>query len=142
MSVETTGEVFQAYADAIVTRGEFGRFMTEDVTFEIVGSDIAAQGREAVEQTIRELHERAFDAKIEVTNAIVADGKAAVEARFVGTHIGAFADIEPTHAEVSAPYSVFYEFRDDRVCALRLYFPLEQLHDQLTKAAKAEAVPA
>ena len=96
-----------------------------------MGTDQGAMGRDAVEQQMRDMHERAFDARIEVTSLLVDDAKAAVEASFAGTHIGEFAGIAPTGRQVRVPYSVVYDLRGDQISALRIYFPTSMLVDQI-----------
>jgi hypothetical protein len=56
---------------------------------------------------------------------------AAAEALFVGTHVGAFAGVEPTGGAVRVPYSVFYDVEGDRITALRVYMPMDQLLGQI-----------
>ena len=56
----------------------------------------------------------------------------AVEADFAGTHSGEFAGVPPTGRPVRVPYSVVYDLRDERISALRSYFPMSLLMDQLT----------
>ena len=42
------------------------------------------------------------------------------------------AGIPPTGRAVRVPYSVVYDLRGDRISALRIYFPMSQLIEQLT----------
>ena len=63
---------------------------------------------------------------------MVDDDKAAIEADFVGTHTGEFADVQPTGRAVRVPYSVLYDLRDNQISKLRIYFPMGQLVEQLT----------
>ena len=60
------------------------------------------------------------------------DGKAAIEADFAGTHTGEFAGIPATGRLVRVPYSVVYDLRGGQISALRIYFPMSQLTEQLT----------
>jgi len=78
-------------------------------TFE--GTDQRADGREAAGQLIRYVHEGAFDARPEVKTLITGNGRAAIEADFVGTHTGEFAGIPATGRAVRVPYSVVYDLR-------------------------------
>jgi len=87
---------------------------------------------EAAGQLIRYVHEGAFDARMELKNLLADDGKAAIEADFVGTHTGEFAGIQPTGRMVRVPYSVVYDLRGDLISALRIYFPMSMLIEQLT----------
>ena len=80
---------------------------------------------------MRAMHERAFDARIEVTSLLVDDGKAAVEADFAGTHTSEFAGVAPSGRKVRVPYSVVYDLRGDQISALRIYFPMSMLVEQI-----------
>jgi predicted ester cyclase len=99
-------------------------------TFE--GTDQRADGRDAAGQRIRYVHEGAFDARMELKNLLAHDGKAAIEADFAGTHTGEFAGLQPTGRAVRVPYSVVYDLRGDQISALRIYFPMSLLMEQLT----------
>jgi predicted ester cyclase len=87
---------------------------------------------QAAGELIRYVHETAFDARPELKNLLVDTGKAAIEADFAGTHTGEFAGIQPTGRAVRVPYSVIYDLRDDQISALRIYFPMSLLIEQLT----------
>jgi len=78
------------------------------------------------------VHEGAFDARMELKNLLTDDGKAAIEADFVGTHTAEFAGIQPAGRAVRVPYSVVYDLRGDQISALRIYFPMSLLIEQLT----------
>jgi len=51
---------------------------------------------------------------------------------FAGVHIAEFAGIQPAGREVRVPYSVIYDLRGDKISALRIYFPMSLLIEQLT----------
>ena len=70
-------------------------------TFE--GTDQRAEGREAAGQLIRYVHEDAFDARMELKNLLVDEGKAAIEADFVGTHTAEFAESSPQAGQSGSP---------------------------------------
>ena len=125
-------KVMQEYIDALVKRADYPVYFTDDVVATFEGTDQRAVGREAAGQLIRYVHEGAFDARPELKNLLVDDGKAAIEADFVGTHTAEFAGIQPTGRAVRVPYSVVYDIRGDQISALRIYFPMSFLLDQLT----------
>lgn len=131
-SMGTERQVMQEYLDALVKRADFPRYFTGDVVATFEGTDQRADGREAAGQLIRYVHEGAFDARMELKNLLADDGKAAIEADFVGTHTGEFAGIQPTGRAVRVPYSVVYDLRGDQISALRIYFPMSLLIEQLT----------
>jgi predicted ester cyclase len=131
MSSEEIRATLGAYVDALVARGDFSRFYTDDVEASLVGTPQRATGADGVEQMIRFMHEVAFDARPELKNMLVDDGKVAIEADFVGVHIGEFAGIAATQNTVRVPYSVVYDLDGDRIKALRIYMPLQDLLAQL-----------
>jgi len=125
-------QVMQDYIDALVKRADFTRYFTEDVVATFEGTDQRADGRQAAGELIRYVHEIAFDARPELKNMLVDTGKVAIEADFAGTHTGEFAGLQPTGRIVRVPYSVVYDLRDDQISALRIYFPMSLLMEQLT----------
>ena len=58
--------------------------------------------------------------------------KVAIEVDFADTHPGEFAGIPPIGRKVRVPYSVIYDPRGDQISALRIYFPMSLLIEQLT----------
>ena len=125
-------QVMQGYLDALVQRGDFPAYFTDDVIASFEGTDQTAVGRDRAERLIRFVHESAFDARAELKNLLVDEGKAAIEADFVGAHTGEFAGIQPTGRAVRVPYSVVYDLRGDKISGLRIYFPMRMLVEQLT----------
>jgi predicted ester cyclase len=128
----TERQVMQDYLDTLIKRGDYPAFFTEDVVVTIEGTDQRAEGREAAGQLIRYIHEVAFDAQPELKSLLVDDGKAAIEADFAGVHIAEFAGVQPAGRQVRVPYSVVYDIRGDKISALRIYFPMSLLVEQLT----------
>lgn len=128
----TERQVMHDYLDALVKRGDFSRYFTDDVVATFEGTDQRADGRDAAGQLIRYVHEGAFDARMDLKNLLADDGKAAIEADFAGTHTGEFAGLQPTGRAVRVPYSVVYDLRGDQISALRIYFPMSLLMEQLT----------
>jgi len=125
-------KVMQEYLDALGKRADYPAYFTDDVVATFEGTDQRAVGREAAGQLIRYVHEGAFDARPELKVLLVDDGKAAIEADFVGTHTGEFAGIQPSGRAVRVPYSVVYDIRGDQISALRIYFPMSLLMEQIT----------
>ncbi len=130
--VDTERQVMQGYLDALVQRADFPAYFTDDVIASFEGTDQTAVGRDRAGRLIRFVHESAFDARAELKNLLVDEGKAAIEADFVGTHTGEFAGIQPTGRAVRVPYSVVYDLRGDKISGLRIYFPMSLLVEQLT----------
>jgi predicted ester cyclase len=124
-------QVMQDYIDTLVKRGDYTVYFADDIVASFEGTDQTAVGRDRAGQLIRYVHEVAFDARPELKNLLVDDGKAALEADFAGTHTGEFAGIQPTGRTVRVPYSVVYDLRGDKISGLRIYFPMSLLIEQL-----------
>jgi predicted ester cyclase len=134
MSRESTTAAVQGYLDALLARTDFRGFLAEDATFEIVGAPPVVHGSDAIQGTIMWLHTQAFDARPKLRTLVTGDDQAAVEADFVGTHIGEYLGVTPTGKPVDVPYSVFYDVSGDKITALRLYMPMEVLMRQIQEA--------
>ena len=139
MSVESTRETMNAYLQALVARGDYGRYLAEDVLWTTVGTDQIVRGRAAVEGLIRGFHEQAFDAHPRIKATIFGDGQAALEADFVGTHTGEFLGVPASGRAVDVPYVVMYDLADDRITALRFYAPMDQFLKQIGAGASLAA---
>jgi steroid delta-isomerase-like uncharacterized protein len=126
------------YLAALLNGGDFGQFFTDDVAWTTMETGDHVRGREAVRDYILALHTQLFDAHPEVRSVAVADGIAALEADFVGTHIAEFAGIPATGSDIRVPYCVAYDLGDAGITALRGYFPVSQIVAQL-QAAQSSA---
>jgi predicted ester cyclase len=133
MTTEQTRETMTAYAEALLSFGDFARYLSDDVTMTFMGTDRFVTGRDAVRDTIRFFHEVAFSSAIKVSTVLCGDGESLLEAEFIGTHIGEFEGVKPQLKSVRVPYSVAYALANGKITALRLYFPFELLMRQLTE---------
>ena len=140
MSIETTRITMERYAEALLAFGDFGRHLAEDVTMTFEGTDRVVKGRDAVRDTIVFFHQQAFRSAVELKTLVCGERLAAIEAAFVGEHIGDFEGVAPTHHRVNVPYQVTYDVDGDRIRALRLYFPFELLMRQLAGVANEVSV--
>ena len=137
MSIELTRQTLTTYIEELQSFGDFARSFTDDVTVTFMGADRVITGREAARSTITFVHQQAFRTQIDAGVIVYGDANAMLEARFTGTHIGTFEGVAATGRKVDVPYAVAYDLRDDRISALRLYFPLELLMQQITRTAEA-----
>ena len=136
MTTEDTRVSMQAYADALLSFGDYARYLADDVTMIFMGTDRAVKGRDAVQRAITFFHERAFSSAVELKELVCGDGRAMLEAEFIGTHIGEFEGLTATLRPVRVPYAGAYTLADGRITALRLYFPFDLLVRQITAADK------
>ncbi len=134
VSVESTRRVMEAYLQALLDGGQYAEYLADDATLTLMGAGQDAAGREAVRQLIDYLHQQAFAARPRLKTLLVAEGQAALEADFIGTHTGEFAGIAATGREVNVPYAVVYDVGPDKVTALRIYMPMDALLRQLQGA--------
>ena len=139
MSLEETESTIRQYLDALLNGGNFASFFADDVVWTTMETGDQVQGREAVRDFIIALHSQLFDASPELVNTTFTDGVAGLEGVFVGTHTAEFAGIPATGAAVRLPYSVFYDVDGGEIIALRAYFPITALVQQLAGAASAHA---
>ena len=131
MTLEATAETMRSYLDALVARGDFADYYTDEVTWTTVGTDQELQGRQSVREFLIWMHTQAFDAHPKVKTLVVGDGQAALEADFVGTHTGEFLGIPATGKSVQVPYCVVYDLQGDKITALRAYIPIDLFAHQL-----------
>jgi hypothetical protein len=132
MTNQQTRETMQAYAKALLSFSNIAPYLSEDVTMAFMGTDRAVTGRDAVCQTIKFFHEVAFSSAITIKSEVCGDGEAMLEAEFIGTHIGEFEGIKPQLKAVRVPYSVAYSLAGGKITALRLYFPMDLLRQQIS----------
>ena len=133
-SANRTRAVMDPYLNALVNGGDYGAYLADDVTFTVTETGEVTRGRAAVVGLINYLHQQAFAASPEVKSVITDDGHAALEAEFVGTHVGEFAGIAPTGRQVGVPYAVTYDLVGDMIAALRIYLPMDALVRQIRDA--------
>jgi hypothetical protein len=131
MSAESTRKIIDEYVQALLSSGDYARYLTDDVTLTLEGTDRAVSGREAVCQLIAFMHTQAFRTSVRVKGVVYGDRQAMLEADFVGTHVGAFEGIAASHRDVRVPYAVAYDVETAGIKALRLYFPMDQLLRQI-----------
>lgn len=131
---ESNLTIMSAYLDALVTRGDYGRYFAETVTFTMMDTGEITRGRDAVIGLIDYLHTQAFDATPVVRRVVVDGSHSVLEAEFTGTHTAEFAGIAPTGRSVRMPYAVAYDIADSEITALRIYLSMDVLVRQLREA--------
>ena len=140
MTTERTRETMNAYVEALLSSGDFARYLADDVTVAFMGTDRTVHGRDAARQLITFVHEIAFRTDIEIKTLVCEGSSAAIEAEFVGTHIGEFEGIPASNRDVRLPYTAAYDLEDGRITSLRLYFPLDALLLQIGAGQQARAM--
>lgn len=139
MSVEATESTIRQYLDALLQRGDFAAYFADDVVWTTMETGDQVRGRDAVRDFIVAMHSQLFDASPELVSTTFADGVAGLEAVFAGTHVAEFAGVPATGAAVRMPYAMFYDVADGAIVALRAYFPMTAIVQQLAEAASAHA---
>ena len=134
MSVESTRETVTRY---IESNHSDVSMMADDVVFTHMATGDEHSGPDGVLRMLNFMYHVAFDATAEVRNTIFADGKAVLEADFVGRHIGEFAGIPATNREVRVPLCVVYDVENDRIRRGRVYLEMPVLFRQLGAAPRA-----
>ena len=133
MSVESTRETMRRYWDDDLS------VVADDAVYEFTHNGREIRGRDAITTMLDELYRRSFEATFNVANQIVADGRAVLEGRFAGRHIGEWEGIAPTGREVDVPIAVLYELENDRIQRVRIYLQALPLYEQLGVSAAQPA---
>ncbi len=105
--------------------------MADDVVFTHMATGDEHRGPDGVRAMLNYIYHVAFDAHAEPKNMIFADGKAVLEADFVGKHIGEFAGIPATGRQVCVPLCVVYDLENDQIKRGRVYMEIAVLLRQL-----------
>lgn len=136
----TTEQVMQGYVEAVVTGGDFARFFADDVLWTTMETGDEVRGREAVRDLIVFLHAQGFEAHVELVQLVVGPSSAMLEARFAGRQRAEVWGVPPAGGSVDVPYAMAYDVADGRITALRSYFPVRQVQEQLRSAARLTSV--
>jgi steroid delta-isomerase-like uncharacterized protein len=128
MSVESTREVISRYLSS--NHSDLS-MMADDVVFAHMATGDLHEGPEAVGRMLHYVYHVAFDARAETRNLVVDDGKAVLEADFVGIHIGEFAGIPATGKQVRVPLCIVYDLENDMIKRGRVYMEIPVLFKQL-----------
>ena len=107
------------------------KYLTEDTVFINMGTNELTIGREAVGNMLHHIYHVAFNAHAEITNSIVTEDKAVLEANFIGEHIGEFAGISATNKIVKAPLCVTYDLENGLIKVARVYMMVSTIIHQL-----------
>ena len=118
MSVESTKQVMLRYFGS--AHGDTS-MMADDVVFTIMDSGEEHRGPEGVLQMLGGFYHGTFEADVETTNTIFADGQAVVEGYVVGKHTGTFAGVPATGKDVRMPICVVYDLENDKIKKGRVY---------------------
>ncbi|MDQ4137969.1 MAG: nuclear transport factor 2 family protein [Actinomycetota bacterium] len=133
MSAEKVSRLVLDYLDALLARGDFARFYSEQVTFGVPTVGWSTQGREAVERAIRHHYEVEFDSRPEVLNVVAGESGAAAELIFAGPNIGVLAGNPPTGNVVRIPIGLFIDVDSEagQIAGLRVYYDRDQFLQQV-----------
>jgi len=108
------------------------QYVAEDAVFIDMNRGEETRGREAIGQMLHYIYHVAFDAHAEVTNTIITDDKAVLEANFIGKHTGEFAGIPATGNEVNVPLCITYELENELIKVARIYMATGAMMAQLS----------
>jgi steroid delta-isomerase-like uncharacterized protein len=128
MSVESTRDAVMRYLDS--NHADLS-MMAADVVFTNMATGDEHAGIEGVKGMLHHIYHVAFDARAETRNLVVSDGKAVLEADFVGKHIGEFAGVAATGKTVRVPLCVVYDLAHDQITRGRVYFQVPAFFKQV-----------
>ncbi len=107
-------------------------FIADDAIFIDMTRGEETKGREAIGEMLNYIYHIAFDARAEVSNTIITDKKAMLEATFTGKHIGEFAGMPATGKQVNVPLCVTYDLNDEGLIKeARIYMLASNMIQQL-----------
>ena len=107
-------------------------YVAEDAVFTNMTTGEDVIGRKAISDMLYYVYHIAFDAKANITNTIVTDKHALLEADFVGKHIGEFAGIQATDKQVNAPLCISYDLNEEGLIQkARIYMLTDVIMKQL-----------
>lgn len=109
-----------------------------DATFVDATSGLRWEGREAIAGMLDFFYRVAFDARIEAPRLMVGRDGAALEATFVGRHIGEFAGVPPTGIDVRVPMVVLYDLADGEITGARVHFSVAAFLAQVAAAGNGQ----
>ena len=130
-AAERSWATVTAHLEALGRAGDCGAELTDDVTLKIMETGEVIHGRAAVAELLTYVHRSAFSAPPVVVTLVAGAERAMIEAEFIGQHTSEFAGILPTGRQVHLPYVVAYDLDADTIRAMRLYFPMDRLVQQL-----------
>ena len=136
----TNEQAMEQYVRAMTSGGDFASSFASDVLWTTMETGDEVRGRDAVRDLIVFLHSQAFDAQIEVRRLVVGTDGAVLEAVFRGRQTADCFGVAASGAVVEAPYAVAYDLAEGRITALRAYFPVRQVQEQLRSAARLASV--
>jgi len=128
MTVESTKKVMDQYFNS---QHSDVSMMADDVVFTHMATGDEHRGPDEVLKMLNYMYHVAFDATAEAKNLFFAEGKAVLEADFIGRHIGEFADIPATNKEVRVPLCVVYDLENNEIKRARVYLEMPVLFKQL-----------
>ena len=118
MSLESTRQVMLKYFGS--AHGDTS-MMADDVVFSIMDTGQEHRGPQGILQMLNDFYHGTFEADVETTNTIFADGQALVEGYVVGKHTGTFAGVPATGKDVRMPICVVYDLENDKIKRGRVY---------------------
>ena len=123
----TTQQNMQDYVQT-----HYVKYVDEEGVFKNMATGEEHKGRTEVGALLHYMYHVAFEANAEVTNLVVTENNAVLEALFKGKHIGEIAGIAATNKEVNVPFCVCYDLENGLIKEARIYMPLNLLMQQLS----------
>jgi steroid delta-isomerase-like uncharacterized protein len=126
MSVERTAAVMRSYWE-----GHGRDTVSDDAVFTDIASGQQWRGRDAIAGMLDYFYDQVFKAEFVPERTYIADGLAAVEGRFVGTHTGEFAGVPASGKKVDVPLAIFYTVEERGITEGRVWFMVSSFLEQV-----------
>ena len=107
------------------------KYVAEDAVYRNMSSGETYHGRAEIGGMLHYIYHVAFDAVAEITNYIITEDKAVLEALIKGKHIGEIEGVPATGKEICVPFCATYLLKDGLIQEAHIYLQNDVLMKQL-----------
>jgi steroid delta-isomerase-like uncharacterized protein len=104
--------------------------IADDCVFVVAATGQEAKGKKAIDELLDYFYNKAFTAKYEIKDLVVGEGRAVLEADFIGKQNLEFAGIQPSGREVHVPLCVVYDVHNGKITRANIYFESDAIRIQ------------
>jgi predicted ester cyclase len=104
--------------------------IADDCAFVVAATGQEAKGKKAIDELLDYFYNKAFTAKYKIKDLVVGEGRAVLEADFIGKQNLEFAGIQPSGREVHVPLCVVYDVHNGKIAHANIYFESDAIRIQ------------
>lgn len=128
---EMTASIAKRHVESLGRADDCRCLLRADTTLTFMDTSEKFTGAEEICAVFDNLHVHLFSASSRVKAFHQTHQQVAVEAEFFGTHVREFAGLRPTSKSVTAEYVLAYDVEDGCIVAIRAYWNLDALVQQI-----------